>query len=95
MALNELMTNAMKYGALSVSQGHVTLTWTCSEICELQWIERGGPAVSLPTRTGFGLRVLNRALAGELGRPVRLRFDPSGVTCIIQLEVPKDLGLPQ
>jgi hypothetical protein len=39
---------------------------------------------------GFGLRVLNRALAGELGRPVRMRFDPDGVTCLIELELSKD-----
>jgi PAS domain S-box-containing protein len=85
MALHELTTNATKYGALSNSEGRVTVEWTRqAEQCELRWIERGGPSVSPPTRQGFGSRVLNRALSLELGRPVELNFESAGVTCALR-----------
>jgi two-component sensor histidine kinase len=86
MALNELATNATKYGALSVAGGRVELGWQCDNgDCEICWRERGGPPVSPPRRQGFGMRILNRALAMELERPVQLRFDPGGVECVISV----------
>jgi PAS domain S-box-containing protein len=87
MALNELATNAAKYGALSVPEGEVALAWTNGSECELQWAESGGPPVAPPSRQGFGLRVLNRALAVELDGPVELRFEPTGVMCRIRFAV--------
>lgn len=86
MAFNELMTNAVKHGALSVPHGRVSLSWTRGSGCEIQWVERGGPTVSPPKRQGFGLRVLGRALTAELGKPVELRFEPAGVRCSIHLD---------
>jgi PAS domain S-box-containing protein len=86
MALNELATNAAKYGALSAAGGRVELTWRRERgECEIRWTERGGPPVSPPSRHGFGMRILNRALAMELERPVELLFDPEGVTCVISV----------
>jgi PAS domain S-box-containing protein len=86
MALNELATNAVKYGALSTSGGRVVLGWRCEAgECEIRWRERGGPPVSPPRRQGFGMRILNRALAMELERPVALTFDPSGLSCEISV----------
>jgi PAS domain S-box-containing protein len=86
MALNELATNAAKYGALSVSGGRVDLAWQCEAgVCEIRWTESGGPPVSPPRRHGFGMRILNRALAMELERPVALTFDPWGLSCVFSV----------
>jgi len=86
MSLNELATNAAKYGALSIVGGRVDLRWQREHaVCEIRWTERGGPPVSPPRRQGFGLRILNRALAMELERPVELRFEPAGVECLISV----------
>jgi len=86
MALNELATNAAKYGALSVAGGQVELRWwRDGGVCEIRWTERGGPLVAPPRRQGFGMRILNRALAMELERPVELLFEPAGVECVISV----------
>lgn len=84
MALHELATNALKYGALSVPEGWVTIHWDANGAIDLRWEESGGPPVSPPTRQGFGSRVLNRALAAELDGAIDLRFAPAGVTCAIR-----------
>ncbi|MBX9698937.1 MAG: PAS domain S-box protein [Acetobacteraceae bacterium] len=84
MALHELATNALKYGGLSVPAGRVSIAWRVQDGVELRWEESGGPPVQPPTRQGFGSRVLNRALAAELGGAIDLRFAPSGVTCAIR-----------
>lgn len=94
MALHELTTNAAKYGALSASEGRVDIGWTCNGECELRWSERGGPVVAPPARQGFGWRILNRALATELDRPVDLRFDATGVTCILRFEMEHETSAP-
>ncbi|WP_083203564.1 sensor histidine kinase [Ensifer adhaerens] len=86
MAFNELLTNAIKYGSLSSPGGRVALSWQCRDVCTVRWEERGGPLASPPQRQGFGLRVLNRGLANELGHPVDLRFEPEGVTCTIGMD---------
>ncbi|PZQ53857.1 MAG: hypothetical protein DI570_23675 [Phenylobacterium zucineum] len=87
MALHELATNAVKYGALSGEAGHVEVNWTVSpgEIPRLvlEWRERGGPPVKPPTRTGFGSRLLNQGLPGELDGTTELEFGRDGVTCRI------------
>ncbi|HWX46969.1 MAG TPA: HWE histidine kinase domain-containing protein [Roseomonas sp.] len=94
MALHELATNALKYGALSVPEGRVTLIWRYANILEAEWRESGGPPVTPPTRQGFGSRVLNRALAAELGGTVDLRFEPTGVVCLIQFELDTEPPTP-
>ncbi|WP_244913944.1 sensor histidine kinase, partial [Methylobacterium frigidaeris] len=84
MALHELATNAVKYGALSVPAGQVTLSWSVAEgRLALRWQERGGPPVVPPTRTGFGSRLIERSLARELDGTVSLSFPPEGVVCTI------------
>lgn len=83
MALHELGTNAMKYGALSVESGRVTVTWSQREDgVELIWTERGGPPVSPPTKFGLGSRMLSPS--GAL-RDVALDYRPEGVVCRIGL----------
>jgi two-component sensor histidine kinase len=86
MALNELATNAVKYGALSVPAGRVGIAWRHDDLLEIVWREKDGPRVSPPARKGFGTRVLNRALAAEIGGDVDLRFEPEGAACMIRFD---------
>jgi two-component sensor histidine kinase len=83
LALHELATNAIKYGALSTPGGAVTCDWTGAEdaMTLLRWRETGGPAVRPPSTNGFGSRVIAEALAGTQGAKVDHRFTPSGVEC--------------
>jgi PAS domain S-box-containing protein len=87
MMLHELATNAVKYGALSNRRGQISVTWELmqfekSDGVKLSWKERGGPPVALPTRKGFGSRLVKQALS-EGGR-TRLDYDPRGVECVIE-----------
>jgi two-component sensor histidine kinase len=86
LALHELATNAAKYGALSAPGGQVRVSWSVSDGPEgrrlqLAWREQGGPAVAEPTNTGFGTRLIQRGLSGELGGKATLRFEPDGLAC--------------
>lgn len=86
LAFHELATNAVKYGALSVDHGKVSISWRIvpqSNRFELRWRESGGPAVSPPARRGFGSRLIEHGLAQDIGGDVRLRFDNLGVICSI------------
>lgn len=98
MALHELSTNAIKYGALSNAGGHVDFHWRVEEGGEpclaLEWREQGGPAVTPPTRRGFGTRMLERALAGDLEAQVRLDFAPDGLVCTIRASAPGLFAAP-
>ncbi|GGH10085.1 hypothetical protein GCM10007036_06460 [Alsobacter metallidurans] len=91
MVLHELCTNALKYGALSVPDGRVSITWaTAPDVSgptlTLTWRERGGPPVVAPgSRLGFGTRLMARAF-GDAGE-VRVHFEPEGVLCRIDLEI--------
>jgi PAS domain S-box-containing protein len=89
MALHELATNAAKYGALSGPEGEVEIYWTRADDDRLTlcWIERGGPPVSPPQRSGFGSRLLQRSLAHELDGEVAFSFAPEGVRCTIDFRL--------
>ena len=93
MALHELCTNAVKYGALSNDAGMVTVRWSISggpgeRRLRLTWIESGGPPVAPPARRGFGSRMIERGLASELGGTVALEFLPEGVRCVVDAPLP-------
>ena len=84
MALHELGTNAVKYGALSVQVGRVDVGWHSDEAqLVIVWRERGGPPVTPPERTGFGIRMIERVLASDLGGHVSLDFTAQGLHCTI------------
>jgi PAS domain S-box-containing protein len=94
MALHELATNAVKYGALSNASGQVQVTWNVARDdqpnrAKLIWQELGGPQVALPKRKGFGSLLIERALKSEFGG-VSLGFDPEGVTCTMEIEPASD-----
>ncbi len=83
MGLQELATNAAKYGAFSAPGGRVDLRWRRRgpEI-ELEWRERGGPPLTqAPKLSGFGSLLLGRVMAGQLGHPAEITYTPEGLTC--------------
>ncbi|UPJ44079.1 PAS domain S-box protein [Bradyrhizobium sp. 40] len=87
MVLNELLTNAAKYGALSVPDGTVSFTWRLGpnklsqSAVECEWRERGGPPVSPPKRRGFGTRLMERCIEHDLAGEFDLAFEPEGTRC--------------
>ncbi len=85
MALHELTTNAFKYGALSEPPGRVAVSWhrAPSNRFVLTWHETGGPAVVPPAQRGFGVRMIERVLASDLGGTVNIDFAQSGIVCTI------------
>ncbi|NIX77984.1 HWE histidine kinase domain-containing protein [Microvirga terricola] len=90
MAIHELTTNAAKYGALSVDAATVTVQWALESCAEglrlkLTWLERGGPAVTLPKKQGFGSRLLHRVLATQLNAKVEISYDQQGLRASIEV----------
>jgi PAS domain S-box-containing protein len=86
MALHELGTNALKYGALSNGEGTIEIAWgLAGDGLRLIWQERGGPPVEPPSRRGFGSLLLQRTLAQDLGGKVDLAYDRGGVRCVIDI----------
>jgi two-component sensor histidine kinase len=86
LVFHELATNAAKYGALSVSTGHIEIAWKLDDgRLRLRWTETGGPRVEEPSRRGMGSRVIEGGLMHELGGEARINFDASGVECSIDI----------
>lgn len=84
MALHELATNALKHGSWR-ADGQVKIVTAVDDAdVRILWRESGGPPVSAPTRRGFGSRLLQRGVAGELGGTVVLDFASDGLICKIQ-----------
>jgi two-component sensor histidine kinase len=85
LALHELATNAVKYGALSSPAGRVTVSWdwktsaTEPRLLQMSWEERGGPPVSLPTSKGFGHVVFGRIVTEILDGKVEMDFASEGL----------------
>jgi two-component system CheB/CheR fusion protein len=80
LAIHELATNAVKYGALSDGSGRIDVRWTLNDgRLRLRWTERGLVApIAPPQGRGFGLELFERTLAYELGAEVRVAFPPEG-----------------
>jgi two-component sensor histidine kinase len=90
MIFHELATNAAKYGALSCSEGRLILRWTvvangAGRRLQIRWRERGGPAIGMPERRGFGSLLVERSVATELRGSAAFDFDPEGLRCDIQV----------
>jgi two-component sensor histidine kinase len=84
LVLHELATNAIKYGALSVPQGRVSLQWHIhADELVLHWRESGGPAVATPTRQGFGSRLIDMGLLGT--GHVERRYPAAGVEVTLRV----------
>lgn len=90
MALNELGTNATKYGALALPAGRVAIAWSIRPEADrllLTWTESGGPPVQAPARSGFGSRLIERVLAHELEGSAHIFYRPDGIVCEIDMPV--------
>ncbi len=87
MAFHELCTNALKYGALSVTEGKVSVRWSYQADSSLQivWQEMRGPVVSAPERSGLGSSLLKDLLFSK-PNSVTIDYDPEGVICTIIIE---------
>lgn len=88
MVLHELSTNALKYGALSVPDGHVDIVWSIDEARNwivLEWRETSGPVVVPPTRKGFGSRLISDAVSRQMRGESSIEYAPGGLTCRIAL----------
>lgn len=85
MIVHELATNATKYGALSRKRGVVSVSWTVDRgRVTLYWQERGGPPVAVPTREGFGSKLVRRAFGPDAEASVEIKYLLSGVRCELQ-----------
>jgi PAS domain S-box-containing protein len=88
MTLQELATNAAKYGGLSVPAGRLSIVWTMEDgLLRLRWEEKDGPRVTPPLRRGFGSRLIERCLSAEMAGDASIEFAESGVVCIITTRV--------
>jgi two-component sensor histidine kinase len=85
--LHELATNAAKYGALSSAKGQIDLSWSHKSDgrLELRWTETGGPPVQMPTRDGFGGRIIKQ-MTGQLEGTARFDWRVDGLDCEIALQ---------
>ena len=88
MAIHELTTNALKYGALSVLAGVLRVSWTLDGTRLLmRWEESNVPITRQPTRVGFGSQLLQRLLPHQLGARVDMKFAPDGLKADISIEI--------
>lgn len=92
LILHELASNALKYGALSVAEGTVSVKWVVrgekgARRLHFSWTERGGPKVDPPSHHGFGSILIRRSLAKVLSSEVRHEFPPEGVTAEISMQL--------
>lgn len=100
LAVNELATNALKYGALSVEGGKVTIGWETgapgsSEPFRFSWVEEGGPPVVAPTRHGFGSRLIERVMAQKFAADVVLTYHASGFRYVLETTMSHVAGVDE
>ncbi len=91
LILHELATNAVKYGALSVPEGHVEICWSivgdARDRVEIVWSEKGGPAVRTPDFEGAGSRLVRAGLAGTTDSRVEIRYEQAGLRCEVSADL--------
>ncbi len=95
LVVNELVTNALKYGALSVPEGRVIIGWEIaaeagSDAVRFWWREQGGPAVTAPNRKGFGSRLVERVAGADFNGTAVLRYEPAGLIYTLEGRVPRE-----
>jgi two-component system CheB/CheR fusion protein len=93
MAIHELTTNAVKYGALSLTDGVVDVRWcreptSDGEQLVLEWVEHGGPPVTAPANRGFGMTLIERALKQNMSAQVDVEFAVVGVKATLRAPLP-------
>jgi two-component sensor histidine kinase len=90
MVIHELATNAAKHGALSGTEGKVSVSWGLAgtdraAILTITWRELGGSPISAPVQSGYGLSLIRDLVPHELGGAVDLTFPPDGACCEIEI----------
>ena len=87
MTLHELATNAAKHGALSAAGDEIRVRWHVERTCDgarplhIDWAESGGPTKAVPSRRGFGTRLIAVSVERELDGTVALDFAVEGLRC--------------
>jgi two-component sensor histidine kinase len=84
MAVHELTTNALKYGALARPEGRVNVTWQVQRDAEpamldLEWVEQDGPPVTSPAKPGLGMTLIERGLKQDMAADVKIEFAETGL----------------
>ena len=106
LVLHELATNAAKYGALSVKDGRVFVSWRHERTTShqagakpesvpelvIEWRETDGPRVEVPVRRGYGSSVIGELIPYELGGAVKVEFRPEGLFCRVSLPLSRATG---
>src|SRR5882672_9048748 len=95
MAVHELTTNSAKYGSLSVYCGKVDVTWNViieatRRRLDFKWVESGGPEVTPPKRHGFGSRLLDFVLPGQIQAKANIEYRPEGVRMHCSVPMPME-----
>ena len=102
LAVNELGTNSLKYGALSIPSGKVLIEWSIAQppsrseqpTFVWKWREIGGPNVSAPDRKGFGTFLIERVLGIDFGGVVEHTFNLAGLECVLTAPIPSAVERP-
>ena len=95
MVLQELVTNAVKYGSLSTPYGKVSVSWDSRDSADggaravIAWRETGGPATNTPNQASYGTNLIRNLIPRELGGIVNLVFAPEGLRCDIEIPLNK------
>jgi two-component sensor histidine kinase len=95
MALHELCTNAVKYGALKTDEGVVQIRWAVAidadvgQTLVFEWRELGGPPVARSDKSGFGSTMIERMLGSQVGGEVSVRYDPDGLKFRLRVSTDK------
>jgi PAS domain S-box-containing protein len=90
MVLQELVTNAVKYGSLSNSHGQVSVRWDRQKRADearlvIEWRETGGPSATVPNHSSYGTKLIRNLIPHELGGTVDLTFPSAGLRCVIKI----------
>lgn len=90
LVIHEMMTNAAKYGALSVPEGRLALSWSLREDggCDIFWQEQDGPDVRVPARSGFGSKLITNTIGYDLGGHAEIDYAPDGLKA--RFSIPAD-----
>ncbi len=95
LALHELATNAVKYGALSSIAGRLKVSWELKpSTLVLHWEESGGPRVKRPAKLGFGTRIIVASVEGQLGGQAKFQWGDDGLHCIVTIPRGEKIGEP-
>ncbi len=92
LALHELVTNALKFGALAHAGGRLCIRWSAADaVLRLDWTETGVPVLAMaPWHSGFGREVIEQGLPYQLGATTTFALNPGGVHCHIAFPYPRD-----